>query len=71
MELERSLGRDHALAPVQAEASAWRTEDCHPAQAGALSTGIRVQLSVPGTRWVSPGPLLQEEQNRGLRGRRA
>ena len=42
-----------------------------PPQPGALSTGIRVQLSVPETRCRSrPAPLLQGEQNRGLRGRR-
>ena len=70
--VREKLERNRAWCPVQAEAVPGGLRNVIPPWAGALSTDTRVvQLSVPGTRRGShPAPLLQTEQNRGLRGHR-
>lgn len=50
-------GRDHARRPVQAEAGAWRTEDCHPAPGwGPEHRHPCPALCPRDPVWVSPRP---------------
>lgn len=52
------LGRDRARRPVQAEAGAWRTEDCHPAPGWGPEHrhSCCPALCPQDPAWVSPSP---------------